>query len=128
MVNSSGVWIAAVSIAVGALMWQMAGFSAVVGPSPADSLESGQEFNKTANNSSVNTGFGGDAQSSDGSLVGLSLSAISAAFNLIGFGVLLPWELHTLGLPWWAAWPLGILGWTLLSFGLLQFARGGAWR
>lgn len=122
MIDSSGVWAAAVAIAVGALMWQMAGFSAVVGPGPADQLESGQDFNQTAQNSTLNKSFEGDARSSDGSLVGLSISGISAVFDTVGFVVLLPWELNDLGLPWWASWPLGILGWSILSIGLIKFA------
>lgn len=122
MVNASGVWAAAVAIAVGALIWQMAGFASVVGPGPADDLRSGEAINDTARNSTINESFSGDARASDGSLVGFSISAISAIFDLVGFIVLLPWELNTLGLPWWAAYPLGILGWIIMSFGLVQFA------
>lgn len=125
MMDTKAVYMATVAIAVGALMWQLGGFAAAFdNVGPGEELESGDEFEEDANSSAVRNETGGDVNKESDNLVGLALSGIGAFFGLLELVVFLPFELSRLGLPWFAAWPLGLFGWTVTSIGLLQIASG----
>lgn len=123
------VWVIAISVTVGGLMWQLGGFGALFqGTSPGDSISSGEQLEDTAEDSPVNQNFTGDASPSDGNLVGLALSSIGRFFAMLGFAVNLPGELLSLGLPKWASDPLGYVVVIYLSIGLIQLAGDKIWR
>jgi hypothetical protein len=92
--------------------------------SPGDQLESSQDLEDQSNQSAVNDDFNGSARSSDGNIVGIILSSIGQFFTLISFTVTLPGQLFELGLPYWAAQPLGALTTIMASIGFIQFASG----
>ena len=108
-----------------AVMWQASGIAAVVGPSGADDLASGDAVEKQANNSSINEGFSGDSLgANEGRLIGLIISGGKALFDLFKLVLLLPFELNRMGLWWWAAYPIGFLTQIVGSIALLQFWTG----
>jgi len=118
-------YIAIVSIAIGGLMWQMAGFGALfAGQSPGGQLGSTDKINESAEDSAIEGNFTGDANPDNGNLVGLILSGGQRMIELLGLVVFLPFELMTLGLPEWAARPIGQMAIIFLSIGAIQFIVG----
>jgi len=118
-----------VAIAIGAMMWQMGGFSHVLGvDGPGDNLQSPDRFEDQANDSAVRSGVNGSVRANNDNLVGLALAGIGAVVDGVAFVGLLPWELEKLGVPWYGAYPLGIGGWYGMGWGLWQFAAGRIWR
>jgi hypothetical protein len=114
-----------------ALMLSMSGFGGLYGPDPTDGLDSDDELQSQASNSSVDEDgeFGGPSVSSgDGDIVGLIISGLSRIASLAAMVVLLPLELRDLGFPWWFAMPVGLVVQTIVGIGLVQFASGRVWR
>jgi hypothetical protein len=54
-------------------------------------------------------GISGTTNEQEGSIVGLIVGGSQLIFSFIGSVVLLPFDLHRLGLWWWAAYPIGLL-------------------
>jgi len=118
-----------VAIAIGAMMWQMAGFSAAFGVNgPGDDLQSPDRFEGQAQNSSLKTGVNGSVRAQNDNLIGLALTGIGGFVDAVAFVGLLPWELERLGLPWYGAYPLGLGGWYGIGWGLWQAAAGRYFR
>jgi hypothetical protein len=125
--DTKAVWVASFSLAVAVLMFSMSGLGPALtnGTGPADELESGEKFEKEVDqNGSVSQGFGGEVNENSDSLTGLALGGVSAFFGWVGVLALLPLELNRLGLPYWAAYPLGLLFQAMIGIGLVQFAAG----
>lgn len=117
------VFVAAISLAAGVMMFQLAGFGALyAGQSTGDQLDSAGALNDSASDSVVDENFTGDATAQDGSLIGIIISGIDAIFSFVGFVVLLPLELFELGIPRWATTAIGAIISILASIGLIQFA------
>jgi hypothetical protein len=111
------------ALATGSLIVSMAPFSTAVGEDPAAGMQAGEELKKQANDSAVNDGIEGDARSSDGDLVGITISGLKRGFNLlVTFTVLLPFTLENLHIPRYGAYPLGLFAQAVMGFGLVQFA------
>jgi len=123
-------YIAAIAIAVGGLFWQMGGFADLfAAESPGDHLETGEHLRDQANESVVTGNFSGDTRTdSSGGLVGMALSGGSAILDMIGMAVNAPYELAELGLPGWAAKPVGALATLFLSIGFIQFITNRVFR
>ncbi len=111
------------ALGAGVLMVQMSGFMTVAtGPDPTSGLNSPDKLNQSAKNAS---GIEGDASSSnDGDIVGLIIAGVTNMGKLLGMYVMLPWELNDLGLPWYAAYPLG--GITQVLGGIALWQLGGS--
>lgn len=118
-------YIAIVSIAIGGLIWQMGGFGALfTGQSPGGQLGSSDQIQEDANNSAIEGNFTGDANPDNGNLVGLILSGGQRIMDLVGLIVFLPYELMALGLPDWAARPIGQMSVLFISIGVIQMIIG----
>lgn len=126
--NTKWVWGIAISVAAAGLMWQLAGFGGLFsGTSPGDTISSGGDLNETANETGVATNYTGDASPSDGNLVGLALSSVGRFVDAVTFAAGLHYELISLGLPTWAAQPLGDIISLLLAIGIIQFGGNRIW-
>lgn len=122
-------FIALISIAIGGMIWQMGGFaSEFAGEDPGGDLASPAEINESARKGPVSGDFSGDARASDGSLVGLIISGGSTLKSMAVAVVYLPGELIALGLPRYAARPLGTLATLMTSIGLILLIIGRVWR
>lgn len=127
--NTKWVWAVAISIAAAGLMWQLAGFGALFsGSAPGDDLSSGGELQDTADETGVQENYTGDAAPNDGNLVGLALSSIGRFVDAAVFAITLPSQLMALGLPDWAAKPLGNIVSLLIAIGVVQFGGKRVWR
>lgn len=123
------VYVAVLAIAIGGLMWQLAGFADLfAAESPGEGLDSPANASQQADDSVIDDNFSGNAQPSSGDLVGLIVSGITNIFKMAMMVVFLPGELAELGLPDWAAQPVGTLATILISVGLVQFASGRVFR
>lgn len=118
-------YVAILSIAIGALMWQLGGFGDLfAGTSPGENLNSGEQVKGESNTSVVDGNFSGDARASDGSLVGLIISGAQDIIDSVTLVLYLPMELAELGLPTWAARPIGSLASVVIGIGLIQLVIG----
>jgi hypothetical protein len=123
--NTKIFYVVFISIAIGGLMWQLAGFGGLfAGQSPGDTLDSTDQVNESARNAPVEDNFTSDASPQDGNLVGTIISGIGTLFDIFGLVVFLPGEIMALGMPRWAARPLGNLATLMISIGLVQLAIG----
>jgi len=123
--NTKIFYIVIISIAIGGLMWQLGGFGELfAGQAPGDTLDSTDEINKSVENAPVSGNFTSDASPQDGNLVGTIITGIGTLFDLFGLVVFLPKELLALGLPRYAAEPIGNLATLFISIGLVQAAIG----
>jgi len=111
-----------------AMAWQMSGIGAIAGPSPNDDLQSGGELEQQANESVAEEGFDSEASTSDGDLVGVILSGVDFFAGAVGFVTLLPFELNDLGLPWYGAYPIGLVTQVIIGFAFVQAASGRVFR
>ena len=118
-----------VCLGVGVMAWNLAGMSAVVGPSATDDLQTGGELERQANDSAANQGFNSSTgDTGDGDLVGVILTGIGSLASVLRFAVLLPWELERLGLPWFGAYPIGLAAQLILSIAFVQAASNRVFR
>lgn len=126
-INTKYPLVFVIALGAGVLMIQMSGFMSVAtGPDPTSGLESPGKLNSSAENAS---GIEGDASSSnDGDIVGLIISGVSNFGRLLGMYVLLPWELMDLGLPRYAAYPIGVITQILGGIALWQLAGNRVFR
>lgn len=122
-------YVAIVSIAIGGLMWQLGGFADLfAGTAPGDQLDSASDVSDRANDSEINDNFTGDASADDGSLVGLIISGGALFFDTLKLVLFLPGELAAMGLPRWAADPIGDLSAIFISIGAVQAVIGRVYR
>ena len=122
------LWGLALVLAISGMMWQLGGFGDLFpGQAPGDQIDSADQLRDTANNSALDRNFTGDASPNNGELVGLALSAVGAFSDMIGFVVYLPGQLLALGLPNWAARPLGVVAVIFGSISLIQIASNRIW-
>lgn len=112
-----------------AAVWQLAGVGALFAASgPGSQLDTGQ-FNNTSDQYNPDTGFSGDASSSDdGDIVGMIISGTGDITSLSGLVNLIPNILVSFGLPWAFAFPLGQLSQIIVLVGVVQFAVNRDWR
>jgi len=123
--NAKIFYVMIVSIAIGGMIWQMGGFGSLfAGQSPGEQLGSTDEVNESAESSAVEGNFTGDANPDNGNLVGLILSGGRRIMDLMTLVLFLPYELMALGLPSWAATPLGQMATVFISIGVIQFIIG----
>jgi hypothetical protein len=119
------------SLAVASMMWSASGIGAELTTNPASGLSSGDDVESQANQSEINdegnyTGpVGGD---DEGNIIGLILSGASSIAGVFGLALLLPEELMALGIPQWAAMPLGFLAQIIVGIGIVQFVTGRVFR
>ena len=116
------------ALGTSAMMWGMSGFAGVYGSGTPGELGSADAINESASNSSVGA-FSADAGPNEGgNILGLIFSGHGRVVSLAGFIAFLPAELHTLGMPWWGAFPLGNAGRIFLGIGVFQFATNRLWQ
>jgi hypothetical protein len=114
------------AIGVASMMWTMSGVGGLYN-NGADSLQSANELNESANESSVR-GFGADAgPNQGGNIIGLVFTGLERIISLAGLVILLPVEMANIGFPWWFAWPVGIMTQTVAGIGILEFATQRTW-
>jgi hypothetical protein len=130
MVRTAKIVLVVAAIGTASLMWGLSGFGALYGQSdPVGGLSSGDAVSAQANASAVseNGSFSGAASASDDSIVGLIISGTSTLVAFAGMVALLPVELSALGLPFWFAYPIGLIAQALVGLGIVQFAAGREW-
>lgn len=123
------------SFAAGTLMFQLAGVGALFGgPDPSSDLQSGEEFAEENDDTILsdsgeedNEEFQPDTRGGD-NLVGFIISAFGIVFSYVQLVVLFPVELQNIGMPRWAAYPIGLLIQTIGVFGVASYASGRSWR
>jgi hypothetical protein len=121
--RTKAVFVVALSLSMGVLVVQMAGFGAVTGTPPAAGMEAGEQIREQANESVANTGLKGGARSSDGELVGVIISGIKNVVpTIVKTVALMPFVLSDLGFPWYAAAPIGFFSEIVIGIGIIQFA------
>jgi hypothetical protein len=113
------------AVLVVGMAWQLAGVNAALGvsqsQSPSSGIDTGQ-LNDTAGNNSVEDGVSGQAPGSDaGGLIGIAISSGQALANIMGLVVMLPLVLDNGGVPYYWAYPLGLLAQLVAFIGLAQF-------
>jgi hypothetical protein len=128
MIRGAPIILFMVCLAIGGTMWGASGIADVAGPSPNEDLESGGELEKQVNNSSAQDGFDSNASPNDGDLVGVVVTGIFAFVDVLAFAVLLPLELEKLGVPGFAAYPLGLSAQFITSLAFVQAASGRVFR
>jgi hypothetical protein len=113
-----------VCIAIVAAVVSLSGFWGAVGLVD-DRPGASQAVNQSAGEYNPNEGLDGEAAAQDdGNIVGLILSGGSDTFDLLSLINLLPNTLMWLGMPRFAALPLGWAGQILAFIGGIQFALG----
>lgn len=113
------------AVLVVGVAWQTAGMTAVLGASSSDGPTSGIDtgaLNDTASDHNVDSGIGGQAPGSDaGGLIGIAISSGQAIADIFGMAVMLPIVLNNGGIPYYWAYPLGLLAQIISFIGLAQF-------
>ena len=114
----------ALAFAMSGAMLSASGYSDLIGEDKHNQKLS-EKTETTANNSAVTQDDLG------GGLTGmfaLTLMSFGFVFDMVKFALLLPLELRSIGMPSWAAVPFGMAIQIVMSFGILQFARGAIYR
>jgi hypothetical protein len=118
------------AFASGILLFQLSGVGALFGVGdPTSDLQSGERFQEEGNETVLEEEgdqFQPDTRGSD-NLVGFIISSVGIVFSYVQLVVLFPIELRNLGLPRYAAIPIGLLTQTLVVFGVVEFASGRVW-
>lgn len=125
--NTKIFYVAVLSIAIGGLMWQLGGFGGLfTAEDPGEGLGTTGNVTEQANDSAIKDDFSGEASSSsdDGGLVGLIVSGGQNIMGMLTIVVYLPYDLISLGLPPYAAEPIGNLAAILVSIGGIQLIIG----
>jgi hypothetical protein len=131
MVRTARIVLVVAALGTASLMWGLGGLGDLYGETnPVGDLQSGDEVERQADESAVvdNGSFSGSASRSDDSIVGLIVSGASAITDFAAMVALLPLELQRLGLPRYAAYPLGLIAQAVVGIGVVQFATGREWR
>lgn len=119
------------AVLVVGMAWQLAGMSAALGVGQSQSPSSGidtSQLNDTAGDNKVSSGededggISGQAPGSDaGGLIGIAISSGQALANIMALVVMFPLILDNLGVPYYWAYPLGLLAQLVAFIGLAQF-------
>lgn len=114
------------SLALGMMVVNMSGYAAIVGSGDQKpDLASPDAVEEVGNNSSVQEGVEGSADNADdGDIVGLILGGSNQLGDILGLVTMLPTELVALGMPWYMAYPIGLLAQIVIFIGLLQAVLG----
>lgn len=120
------------AIGVAGTMWAMSGIAGLYNQDPASNLDSPNEVENRANNSSVSDGgsYEGPVNSGDdeSSIVGLIISGGGAILKVITLGLLIDSELRKMGFPPWFTVPVGATAQIILSIGFIQMVVGRVYR
>jgi len=119
------------ALGTASLMWGLSGMGAVYGQSdPVSGLESGDDIKQQGNQSVVSNGsYDASATgASQDSVVGLIIAGTSRITDFAAMAALLPIELNRLGLPYWLAYPVGLIGQAIVGIGIVQFATNRVWK
>ena len=114
------------------LIWQLAGVGALFGVAdPGSDLRSGERFEEETNGSILEEGedserFNPDTRGED-NVVGFIISGFGLVFSYVRLVVLFPIDRRNLGVPQYAAYPVGILLQAVTVIGVAQFASGRIW-
>jgi hypothetical protein len=115
------------ALAVASLMWGMSGIGSLYTDDRMSEIQSGEDLEKTSENSSVH-GYNASAGPNEGgNIFGLIISGAVRVSRIAGMVVLLPLELYTLGFPWWFAAPVGTLIELIVGIGILEFVTNREW-
>lgn len=116
------------TIGVAAAMVTASGFAAVWGAPPPQVDKASDQVDESAGNLNPNSGpVAGPVSSSESDVVGLITSGLGAMTDLAGAVVLFPITLMQLGMPAWAAVPLGSVAEILVGVSLIEFATNREW-
>lgn len=121
------------AIAGATLIWTASGMGAVYGASDpiGSSSPAADQLEDQVNDSAVGTNGSFDAdvrRSTDGGIVGM---IVTGSQFIVTFGkivVFLPLQLQQIGLPAFAAGPLGLLAQALVALGIVQFLSDRVYR
>lgn len=106
-----------------------AGWDQAVGVDVDTGLDSPDELEEQASKHNPQDGVSGSASNADdGDIVGLIIGGGKQIATIAGMAIMLPWELRDLGLPGWAAAPLGFAVQIVVVVGVIQFAVNREWR
>ena len=112
------------AVLVAGMAWQLAGMSAALGlgqSGPTAGVPVSQ-LNESADKYNPEVGVAGQAPGSDaGGLIGIAISGGQGLANLIALAVLLPVILDNMGVPYYWAYPLGLLAQIISFIGIVQF-------
>jgi hypothetical protein len=115
-------------IGVAAAMVTASGFAAVWGAPPPQIDKASDRVESNASDLSPNEGpVSGPVSSSESEIVGLITSGLGTLVDLAGAVVLFPRTLMQLGVPAWAAVPLGFFAEILVGVSLIEFATNREW-
>lgn len=112
------------ALAAGQLVIMMSGYGAHVGGTPASDSDAAEKLNNSDAGAPSQSGSvkGGD---DDSDIISLVLSAGSGLVDILRFLAFLPFELARLEpVPWFAAWPVGLVLQLTGAIGLWQFTAG----
>ncbi len=112
------------ALAAGQLVIMMSGYGTHVGGTPADDSEAAKKLNNTDGGAPSQSGSvkGGD---DDSDIISLVLSAGSGLVDILKYVAFLPFELERLDpVPWFAAYPVGLVLQVTAAIGLWQFTSG----
>lgn len=130
--RTTPVLIMVFAFATGALIFQIAGIGGMFGAAdPSSDLQTPGEFEEEASDNPLNEEedgerFDPDTRGED-NVVGFIISGFSLVFSYARLVVLFPIELQNIGVPRFAAYPVGLLMQAVLVFGIAQFASGRIW-
>lgn len=115
-------------IGVAAAMVTASGFAGVWGAPPPQIDDASDRVSESADGLNPNNGpVSGPVSSSESEIVGLITSGLGTLVDLAGAVVLFPLTLMQLGVPAWAAVPLGSFAEILVGVSLIEFATNRDW-
>lgn len=113
------------AVLVVGMAWSLAGMTAALTGSQAANPASGvpvDQLNESASNHDVEEGFGGQAPGAGaGGLIGIAISGGQQLADLLAMVALFPIVLENGGVPYYWAYPLGLLTQIVAFIGLVQF-------
>jgi len=119
--------IVVLALGVTSMMWGMSGIGDVYDQDVNSGLESDDELQEVANDSAAKGSTADAGPNQGGNIVGLIFSGLQRFTSIAGLVVLLPYELHNLGFPWWFALPIGLIAQTIVGIGLIEFSTNREW-
>lgn len=115
-------------IGVAAAMVTSSGFAAVWGAPPPQVQDASERVEDNASDLNPNNSpISGPVSSSESEIVGLITSGLGTIVSLAGAVVLFPLTLMQLGMPAWAALPLGSVAEILVGVSIIEFATNREW-
>lgn len=121
-------------LAVAGAMLGASGFADAWGAEPPKTDAAQDELNQSREADPINpgpnsTGVSGPVNGASGSdIVGLIISGAQSLASIVAGVVVLPITLINLGIPAWAAVPIGGLAEVIVGISLIQFVTGRDWR